>query len=142
MILDRKAIERSVPHAGAMCLLDAVQHWDAAGIACTAAAPDTSHPLARDGVVPAVAAIEYAAQATAVHGTLLEGRPAPVGMLVKLSHVEFQARRIAAANGPLTVHVTLRARDVFGCLYDFEVNGANHPIARGQLMVAFTSAWR
>lgn len=140
MTLDRNAIERNVPHAGAMCLLDAVEHWDAAGVVCTAAAPAASHPLARDGVVPAVAAIEYAAQATAIHGALLQGRPAPAGMLVKLSHVEFRARRIVAAYGPLTVRATLCALDASGCLYDFEVNGANHPIACGRLMVAFTAA--
>ena len=104
---------------------------------CTAASPDTSHPLARHGVVPAVAAAEYAAQATALHGALLDDRPAPAGVLAKLSHVEFHARHIPVASGPLTVHAKQRGRVASGCLYDFEVNCARHPIASGRLMVAF-----
>ena len=70
IVLDRAAIARRVPHAGDMCLLDAVVRWDATAIECHAGVPRERHPLARDGVVPAVAAIEYAAQATAVHGAL------------------------------------------------------------------------
>lgn len=139
MTLNRDAIERNVPHADEMCLLDAVEQWDEGGIVCTAAPPGTSHPLARRGVVPAVASAEYAAQATAVHGALLEGRPAPTGMLAKLSYVAFHARQIPSANGPLTVHATLRGRDASACLYDFEVTCANHPIASGRLMVAFAA---
>jgi len=137
--LDRSAIERSVPHAGEMCLLDAVQQWDASGIVCIAAAPGPAHPLARGGVVPAVAAAEYAAQAAAIHGALLDGGTAPTGMLAKLSNVQFHADCIPADGGPLAVHARLRGRGASGCLYDFEVDCAHHSIAGGRLMVAFAA---
>src|SRR5436853_7541423 len=76
-MLGRDEIQRRVPHAGAMCLLDMVTRCDASCIECEAAAPVGGHPLARDGGVPAVAAVEYAAQATAVHGALLDETGAP-----------------------------------------------------------------
>jgi len=76
MTLDHAGIERCVPHAGSMVLLDAVLHWDATHIVCSAAAPNAGHPLARDGAVRAVTAAEYAAQAVAVHGALLEHQAA------------------------------------------------------------------
>jgi predicted hotdog family 3-hydroxylacyl-ACP dehydratase len=139
MTLDRAAIAGSLPHAGDMCLLDAVQQWDATDITCVAAAPSAAHPLARGGVVPAVAAAEYAAQATAMHGALLGGHRTPAGMLAKLSNVELHAKCIPAGGGLLAVHARLLGRNASGCLYDFEVDCANHPILSGRLMVAFTA---
>jgi predicted hotdog family 3-hydroxylacyl-ACP dehydratase len=116
-----------------------VQQWDATDIHCVAAAPSAAHPLARAGIVPAVAAAEYAAQATAMHGALLGGGRAPTGMLAKLSDVALHARCIPAGGGPLTVHARLLGRSASGCLYDFDVDCAHHPIASGRLMVAFTA---
>ena len=139
-MLDRAAIERRVPHAGTMCLLDAVTQWDAVHIACRAAAPSAAHPLARDGIVPAVVAIEYAAQATAVHGTLLDEQAAPRdGVLAKLSDVELHSARIPFDAGPLAVRAELISRGAAGCLYGFVVATERQPIASGRLMVAFTS---
>jgi predicted hotdog family 3-hydroxylacyl-ACP dehydratase len=139
MTLDRAAIKRSLPHADDMCLLDAVEQWDATDITCVAAAPSAAHPLARGGVVPAVAAAEYAAQATAMHGALLGGHRAPAGMLAKLSNVQFHATCIPAGGGLLAVHARLLGRSASGCLYDFDVNCAHHPILTGRLLVAFTA---
>ena len=48
MMLGRTQIERLVPHAGAMCLLDAVMAWDSSSIDCTSARPTAQHPLARE----------------------------------------------------------------------------------------------
>ena len=141
MKLDRAGIERRVPHAGAMCLLDAVTDWDAQRIECRAAAPGAGHPLARGGIVPAVAAVEYAAQASAVHGALLDGVDAPrTGLLVKLGDVELHASALAADAGGLTVRAELLGRGATGCLYAFVVAAGLRPMANGRLMVAFTAA--
>ena len=138
MKLDRVGIERRVPHAGTMCLLDAVMQWDATSITCIACAPGATHPLARDGTVPAVAAVEYAAQATAVHGALLDTQVAPrAGMLAKLSEVELHTLCIPADRGPLNVRAELLNRGASGCLYAFEVAGNRQRIASGRLLVAF-----
>jgi len=140
MTLDRAAIERSLPHAGKMCLLDAVMQWDTTHIVCITAPTGAIHPLARGGIVPAVAAAEYAAQAAAVHGALLDGHSAPPGMLAKLSKVELHAKCIPADGRSLAVRARLLARGASGCLYAFEVDCAHHPIASGRLMVAFTES--
>ena len=136
MKLDRAGIEHRVPHAGAMCLLDAVMQWDSTRITCIACAPSVGHPLARDGTVPAVAAVEYAAQATAVHGALLDAQVVPrAGMLAKLSNVELHTACIPADSGPLNVRAELLNRGVSGCLYAFEIAGRRQRIASGRLMV-------
>ena len=71
-LLDHAAIAARVPHAGAMCLLDSVVSWDEQHIECRAAShASPTHPLAQDGRLPATAAIEYAAQAMALHGCLV-----------------------------------------------------------------------
>ena len=44
MMPDRARIEQLVPHAGAMCLLDAVTQWDAAQITCSSHEPGAVAP--------------------------------------------------------------------------------------------------
>ncbi|HSV70375.1 MAG TPA: hydroxymyristoyl-ACP dehydratase [Methylibium sp.] len=141
MRLDRAGIERRVPHAGAMCLLDAVIAWDEARIECRAAAPDAGHPLARDGIVATVVAAEYAAQASAVHGALVDEASAPRGgLLVKLGEVTLHAAVLATDPAGLTVRAELLGRSAAGCLYAFDVAAGLRPMASGRLMVAFAAA--
>jgi|HubBroStandDraft_1064217.scaffolds.fasta_scaffold122784_2 predicted hotdog family 3-hydroxylacyl-ACP dehydratase len=61
-----------IPHSGAMRLLDAVLSWDDQSIVCSASSHvDPANPLRDNGVISSVHALEYAAQAMAVHGSLL-----------------------------------------------------------------------
>lgn len=140
MKLNRSDVERLLPHVGLMCFLDAVTDWDAHNISCSAAAPDKGHPLMRNGKVPAIAAAEYAAQACALHGALLDAATTPrVGMLAKLSNVEVHQAWFPANEKTLSVRTTLISRARGGCLYSFDVVSAHQPIASGRLMVVFTS---
>ncbi|MBS0447470.1 MAG: hydroxymyristoyl-ACP dehydratase [Proteobacteria bacterium] len=139
-MLTRAHIERRIPHRGTMCLLDSVQHWDATNIVCQADAPGGDHPLANAHHVPSVAAIEYAAQAAAVHGSLRGDLDAPrVGMLAKVTEVELMAGGIDAAGGRLTIRAELLGEVASGCLYAFDVADERTAIARGRLLVAFQS---
>jgi predicted hotdog family 3-hydroxylacyl-ACP dehydratase len=141
MMAGRADIERLVPHAGAMCLLNAVTSWDEKYIVCSSAAPGTAHPLARGGSLPAIAACEYAAQATAVHGALLDGADRPrAGLLAKLTEVEFHRPRFPVGSGPLSVRAELLGRLAAGCLYAFDVASAQSPVASGRLIVAYGPA--
>ncbi len=139
MTLARADIERLVPQRGAMCLLDAVVAWDATHIRCRAAAPGSAHPLLRDNAVPAIAAVEYAAQATAVHGALLDPAAAPrAGMLAKLSEMHLHTDCIPRDGLALDVRAERLGHADTGCLYRFEVACGQRPIASGRLLVAFT----
>ncbi|MEO5771500.1 MAG: hydroxymyristoyl-ACP dehydratase [Burkholderiaceae bacterium] len=134
-MLNRAQIQRRVPHAGAMCLLDAVTHWDATSIVCQAAAPTSDHPLARAGAVAAFVAVEYAAQAAAVHGALLCAADSPRdGMLAKLGDIELA---LGAVSGAVTIRAELQSRVESGCMYTFSVHDARVCCARGRLLVAF-----
>ena len=71
MRLEREQVAELIPHAGAMCLLDAVLDWDAGSIRCLSRrhrAPD--NPLRRAGTLGGLCGIEFAAQAMAAHGRL------------------------------------------------------------------------
>ncbi len=137
-MLTRTEIEARVPHAGSMCLLDRVVRWDEARIVCEAAAPTADHPFALEAGVPAVTAIEYAAQAAALHGALLEGEGEPrAGMLATLSAVELMVGELDQGAGVLTVEADLLARGAAGCMYSFMVHDGHEHRARGRLLVAF-----
>lgn len=139
MKLDRADIERRVPHADPMCLLDGVLHWDRHHIVCEAEPAGPDHPLARDGYVSSVIAPEYAAQAAAVHGALLESQTQPrAGVLAKLAQVDLLQARIPSGVGRLRVQADLLSREASGCLYAFDVSVAGAPVVRGRLIVAFT----
>ncbi len=149
--LDHAAIAARIPHAGAMCLLERVLEWDPARLEClgrTATAGDGSHPLARAGRLPSVAAIEYAAQAMALHGRLMlehsgagdAGMP-PRGFLAGLRGVRLNGRWMAPGNGPLHIRVDRFAGDALQVLYDFTV-AAEEPIAAGRAVVVLDARAR
>ena len=142
--LDHAAIAGRIPHAGAMCLLERVLDWDASGLAClgrVVTGDDGPHPLARVGRLPSVAAIEYAAQAMALHGGLIleqagDGNPPPPsrGFLAGLRGVHLSRRWIPVGTGPLRIRVDRFAGDALQVLYDFTVTG-DGPIAAGRAVV-------
>ena len=122
-----------------MCLLDQVARWDETRIVCLAAAPTADHPFGRAEGVPAIVAVEYAAQAAAVHSVLLDGHIEPRGgVLATLSEVELSGGWLNEASGALAIDAELVARDGSGCLYSFVVHDEHGCRARGRLLVAFT----
>jgi predicted hotdog family 3-hydroxylacyl-ACP dehydratase len=128
--LDAAGIAARVPHAGAMCLLAALTRWDATTLCCTAGdhtAPD--HPLRHGGVLPASAAIEYASQAMALHGTLsaqAAGSDAPPrgGFLASVRAVHLHHTRLDDAPGPLQVRAERLAGDARQAMYRFALHDA------------------
>jgi predicted hotdog family 3-hydroxylacyl-ACP dehydratase len=76
--LTRDGIAALIPHSGTMCLLDHLERWDTAQIVCTATNHrDADHPLRTRSGLLATCAIEYAAQAMALHGALIGQAGAP-----------------------------------------------------------------
>jgi predicted hotdog family 3-hydroxylacyl-ACP dehydratase len=145
--LDHAGIEALVPHRGAMCLLDRMLSWSEARIECVAVNHrDAGHPLRTRSGLLASAAIEYAAQAAALHGALgarSAGEKAAPGALASARDVRLAVRRlddlprVSDAMGPdeLRIVAVRVAGDATRLLYSFAIGHAGHDIASGRLAV-------
>jgi predicted hotdog family 3-hydroxylacyl-ACP dehydratase len=138
-LLDQAGIADLVPHAGSMCLLQALLAWDEASIRCSAIShrsPDNPLRCAR-GLL-ATAAIEYAGQAMALHGALLaraSGGAMRPGMLASARSVEFSRWRLDDLPGELLVSAERLAGDERQILYRFDLVHAGESVARGRAAV-------
>jgi len=139
-MLGRSDFEPLIPHAGRMCLLDAVADWDETRIhAVSDSHRDPHNPLRRDGRLHAVHLAEYGAQAAAVHGALRAraqgaGEPRP-GMLVALREVQLQREFIDDLCEALHVHAECLYADETGTQYAFRVEHAGTLLAEGRCAV-------
>lgn len=135
MKLAREAIAGLVPHAGAMCLLEAVEEWDERAIVCHARSHrDSANPLRSAGQLAAIMGVEYAAQAVAVHGGLTGNLPR-TGYLAALRDVECSVERLDTIAEDLTIHATQVAAESGRLLYDFRIDAGGRELLRGRLTV-------
>ncbi|RDI98881.1 phosphotransferase [Dyella solisilvae] len=129
-----------IPHAGAMCLLDAVLAWDDHAIhAISTSHGQPDHPLRGELGLHAIHLAEYGAQAMAVHGALL-ARHAGVeaarpGRLVSLRDVVLSVEYVDASHGRLDVHAERLYADASGAQYAFRVEQAGRVLASGRAAV-------
>jgi predicted hotdog family 3-hydroxylacyl-ACP dehydratase len=137
--LGREQIAASIPHSGAMCLLDEVQAWDDTRIRCVATSHrDPHNPLRARGRLAAICGIEYAAQAMAMHGGLLGaasgGRPR-VGFLTSVRGIETYVDRLDTLEEPLTVEAERVSGDDNNILYRFTLRCAERVLLSGRAAV-------
>src|SRR3954462_15145781 len=104
MLIDKIRIAQLIPHAGDMCLLDAVESWDETHIRCvTATHYWAGNPLRRGGQLGILCGIEYAAQAMAgapaLSPTGSVGRPG--GFFANLGSVSCHTDRLDLISGTL-----------------------------------------
>ena len=128
-----------IPHAGGMCLLDAVLAWDASTVhAIGTGHAHAGHPLRGERGLHAVHLAEYGAQAMAVHGALLARargvETARPGMLVSLRDVELAVEYVPQ-DGHLDVHAQCLYADDGGAQYAFRIEHAGHLLASGRAAV-------
>jgi predicted hotdog family 3-hydroxylacyl-ACP dehydratase len=129
-----------IPHAGSMCLLDAVQAWDVENLhAISAGHARADNPLRHAGRLHAVHLAEYGAQAMAVHGALLarsrgETTVRP-GQLVSLRDVQLALEFVDQLDGHLDVHAQCLYADDGGAQYTFRVEHAGQLLASGRAAV-------
>ncbi len=151
--LDHAGIAARIPHAGRMCLLDALCAWDEARIECRADSHrDPAHPLRSASGLLVAAAIEYAGQAMALHGALLgeslgpslaassPGTPAAPqpGFLASVRQVRFGALRLDDRPGPLRIRAGRLAGDARQEQYTFRVDDAGGLcLAEGRATIVF-----
>lgn len=138
-VIDHAAIAARIPHAGAMCLLDAVLAWSTHDIRCRIVNhADERHPLRGAGGLLAPNAIEYAAQAMALHGSLCQppGHTPRPGFLASARGVTLHVPRLDNRPGPLTVSAMRLAGDGRQALYRFELrDAADHVLVDGRATV-------
>jgi|SRR5882724_8622394 len=124
--LERDEIEKLIPHAGAMVLLDRVIDWGPASIRCwTESHLRLDNPLRRDDMLPVVAGIEIAAQAMAIHARLTSGGTKAKGVLGSLRDVRLNTDRLDTCGTALLVYADLRGGDGRGRVYSFSVRAVD-----------------
>lgn len=134
-----------IPHRDRMSLLDEVVAWDEVAIhARSQTHRRNDHPLRSSEGLHAVHLIEYAAQATAVHGALLarsRGEPAlAAGRLVSLREVEVAMEWVDQVNGCLDIHAEQVAGSREGAHYQFRVLAAGTSLVAGRMAVMYGPA--
>jgi predicted hotdog family 3-hydroxylacyl-ACP dehydratase len=137
--LDHAGIAARVPHSGAMCLLDRLLRWDADELECGIINHvDGAHPLRAPievvgnahgkvtTMLPAASAIEYAAQAMALHAALkaAAGARPSRGFLASAREVHLFVDRLDTAPGPLRVLARRLAGDERQAIYRFALHDA------------------
>ncbi len=141
-VLDRAAIAARIPHAGRMCLLDRVLSWDQTTIRCISASHrDPDNPLREAGGLPAWAGIEYAAQASAVHGSLVQASSAPgaprAAVLGGLKNVSANCGWLDRIEDDLIIDASLLHSDRAGGIYSFETSAGTLWCLRGQFTLMY-----
>lgn len=140
MIADRRRITELLPHGPGMVLLDRVLACDGETILCVADSHrDPANPLQRRGRLPAMAAVEYAAQAAALHGAISGQRDAGAGAV--LGGVKDMIAATACLDDipeMLAVRVTLLLARDNGAVYSFEVGPqSGGAVAEGRFTVMY-----
>jgi predicted hotdog family 3-hydroxylacyl-ACP dehydratase len=138
-MLERIALCELIPHAGGMCLLDEVLSWDSESVVCrTRSHRRMDNPLRHGDALAAIHAIEYGAQAMAVHGGLLAksgGGPLRGGYLVSVRNVDLSVQRLDLIEAPLSVRADRLLADAGNLLYRFEITADTQLIAKGKAAV-------
>lgn len=138
-MIDKNQIQALIPHAGAMCLLEAVTAWDEQSITCvTQTHRDPANPLRRQGRLPAVMAFEYGGQAAAIHGGLrarAAGQTAPPGYLAALRDARWFVADLDGIAEPLEVDAQLLLGDQAHCLYAIQVSAAGRLLAEARIAI-------
>ncbi|MDQ3261160.1 MAG: hydroxymyristoyl-ACP dehydratase [Pseudomonadota bacterium] len=138
MLVDKAEIERRIPHAGEMCLLDGVLEWNADVIRCRAISHrDPNNPLRRNGKLYAISGVEYASQAMAIHGALsgtVAGRPR-AGYLASLRDVVCHCAWLDDGAEELIVFAERTMGDESRVVYGFSVASGGKEIIAGRATV-------
>lgn len=134
MLLNRQQISAMIPHGSSMCMLEQVDHWDAERILCRAH-PRADNPMRESATLGSALLIEYAAQAAAVHGALLEGKngQAKAAYLGAIKKIELLGKSCNEQDD-IILEVTCALHTEQGAIYDF-IASQQHPLIRGRLII-------
>ena len=142
--LNAAQIARLIPHQGDMCLLAGVKNYDRQSITCMAVSHRlATNPLRENGLLHAVCGVEYAAQALAIHGTLLSGqgdKPPRGGRLAGVRSLELKVHRLDDIDADLEINATQIMGDENSMVYEFTVDAADRNLLKGKVTVILMPA--
>ncbi|MDB5367657.1 MAG: putative beta-hydroxyacyl-acyl carrier protein (ACP)-dehydratase [Rhodospirillales bacterium] len=136
-------IAELIPHAGAMVLIDRVESYDATRLRCVA----TSHRAAdnplrsSDGRLSALAGLEYAGQAMAVHGALTGATSEQPrrGYLASARDVQLGCDTLDGL-ATLVIEVEALAIEAQRVLYQFRLSSEDATVLTGRAAVVLEAA--
>jgi predicted hotdog family 3-hydroxylacyl-ACP dehydratase len=155
----KEQLRRLLPHAGEMCLLDTVESWDDTTIRCmTQTHLQPQHPLRmmagthrighRSDKLSSVHLVEYAAQAMAIHGTLLANRDqqsesvprVQPGRIGALRDVKFHVAALDDLNDVVVIEARRRLANSDGLIYEFTARHHQQLLCEGRVIIALSPA--
>ena len=143
MQLEIEQLRQLLPHQGTMCLLERVLECNESSIVCTTRTHlDPNNPLRSASGLGSANAIEYAAQAMALHARLqartdneLPEKQSGHGVLGSVRGCRLFSPNLDTYNEPLIVQASLVSGDETMALYSFEVGGKTEAIVTGRATV-------
>ncbi len=140
MLIEREALCALIPHAGAMCLLDAVLAWDETRILCQSESHrKPNNPLCKNGQLSAVHAVEYGAQAMAVHGSLIGNYKVTQGYLAAVRDIELYVLRLDEIVEPLRIEAQTIICDERHLMYALNISAGGKKLVTGRATVVQVS---
>jgi predicted hotdog family 3-hydroxylacyl-ACP dehydratase len=134
--LNRAWIEAQIPHQGSMCLLDEVLDYDDAHLRCRSGTHRAlDNPLRSHGQLGIACGIEYAAQAMAIHGSLVHAERSEAGFLASVRQVRLWATRLDDIAADLICSVAYVAGDALSAMYEFNVMAQDRVLLEGRASV-------
>ncbi len=137
--LNREQLLELIPHAGTMCLLDSVEDYDESQIVCSSMSHQRDdNPLLTKARLSSIHAIEYGAQAMAVHGGLLaqkDNKSIQQGYLVALRDIKLSCEYLDDLKNPLEVTAEKIMAQGTSLIYSFRVSSNNNIVASGRVTV-------
>lgn len=136
---------QQLPHSGAMCLIDRVSSWDERSICCSADSHlSPANPLRADGSLPGLCALEYAAQALALHGVLKRpqasaNRQCSNALVVTSQRLAFQTGDLSNRSESLTITAELTVRHKDSVVYAVSVSAGASCVLQGDLGVMLSA---
>ena len=124
-MIERAELASLIPHAGLMCLNDTVIEWDRESVTCsTSSHLRAENPLLKNNKLAGLHAIEYCAQAMAVHGGLLareQGTQLPPGYLAAVRNVELNYAWLDDIKQDLLIDARQLMAQGGSLMYEFEM---------------------
>ena len=122
-----------------MCLLDSVLDWNDESIVClTETHRHPNNPLRRDERLSALHALEYGAQAAAIHGGLrarAAGTTAPACYLAALRDAHLYVGFLDDLPSPLEVRAKRFFGDAGNTVYECAISANGNVIAEGRVTI-------